>query len=428
MSPGLLVRLFLLGGVLLLQTGCTAWKVNQLASGLPQAGPEATLQRLQSIQPSSRDRAQYLLNSGTLKFYTGDFIGSKADLAQAKSIMDSLQALSVTENLAAVTTNETLRSYSGTPSDRVLVHLMMALCYLFTGDAEGARVEVLQADVTMQQVAKSSGVSGQMASARYLAGVIYELNGEFDDALISYNRAYNIMQDRGETIPPALQSALLNLSLRQGRDDEYQRYKTQFGAEGHRLESGQIEWLMIYFDGVVSNKTEARLSVYSGEVNALVTVVVPRYQNAYYQPRFLSFSAAGEQVRTGILENVDKRAREDLQQQQASIMAAATLRAVAKYQMVSKAQENGDSSAVLMNLFTVLSEQADVRSWNMLPASIQIARLRVPDDAPVQVVERGVTLPSANTLQARRLAVVFTTSLSDDLYTYPVLPETQETP
>ena len=44
---------------------------------------------------------------------------------------------------------------------------------------------MLQADITMQQLAEESELAGQLASVRFLAGVIYELNDEYDDALIS---------------------------------------------------------------------------------------------------------------------------------------------------------------------------------------------------------------------------------------------------
>ena len=107
-------------------SGCANWQINQLASELPSQGPQSTLQKLEAIQPRERDRVQYLLNRGLLKFYSGDILGSQQDLQEAKEIMDALQSLSVTENLAATTTNETLRSYKGSPSERVLVHVVLA--------------------------------------------------------------------------------------------------------------------------------------------------------------------------------------------------------------------------------------------------------------------------------------------------------------
>ena len=104
------LALTLLCSAVLLLQGCSAWQVNQAAASLTVAGPQATLNRLEQIEPAGRDEAQYLLNTGVLKLYLGDWRGSRQDLEQAKSIMQSMQAVSVTENFAALTANETLRT------------------------------------------------------------------------------------------------------------------------------------------------------------------------------------------------------------------------------------------------------------------------------------------------------------------------------
>ena len=100
-------------------------QVNSLAEQLDHSTPGATLLSLQSISPPTRDRAQYLLNTGVLKSMTGDFEGAIDDLQNAKDILNSLQAISVSENLAAATINETLRGYDGSASERVLLHELL---------------------------------------------------------------------------------------------------------------------------------------------------------------------------------------------------------------------------------------------------------------------------------------------------------------
>ena len=417
----------LLAGVLLIG-GCASWKVNQAAAELASVGPGATLERLESIQVPDRDRAQYLLNTGILKLYLGDWSGSREDLQAAKRMMQSLQAVSVSENFAAITTNETLRSYDGTPTDRVLVHEMLALGYLFSGDLDGARVEMLQANVTMQTLAGDDSTRGQLASARFLAGVVYERQGEWDDALISYRHAYRILRERGETIPEALQISLLNLTRRQGFADEYRQLQQAFGREAQLPETGEGEWILLYFDAVVSRKTESRISVYNAEVDTMISVVMPQYPQGYYQPRHLTLAAAEQRQRSEVIENLEARAREDLAAEQAKHLAAATVRAVAKYKMVQKAQSQNDIGGVLMNIASVATEQADIRSWNMLPASLQVARLRAPATAPVQLLETGQPLPALQALGSRRLALVMASSLTDHPFIYPPPPASAVTP
>ena len=414
-----MIKALLLLSALITLPSCTSWHINQLAAQLPSAGPQTTLDQMNGIDPSLQDQAQYLLNRGILALYTGDFQSSRQDLEQAKSIMTTMQSISITENLAALSVNETLRTYSGSPTDQVLVHLMLGLNYLFSGDRDGARVEMLQANVTMQKLDDGSSDIGQLASVRYFAGTIYELNGEYDDALISYQRAYEIMQARHEPIPLALQMALLNVSKRQGRDTDYQSYAKAFNSSAQIATTNEVEWLLFYFDGVVSSKHENRLSVYSPKAQTMVSVVLPAYMPSYYRPRSLSLSAQNQSIPSSIIENMEARARDDLSQESAKVLAAATLRAVSKYSMVREAQSKDDAAGLLMNLLTVTTEQADVRSWNMLPASIQIARIKAPASETVTLPEWQVTLPSAKSLDASKIAAIMAFSINHRYFIYP---------
>lgn len=405
--------------------GCTAWQVNHIADQLPVMGPQNALQELDKIKVPEQDKVQFLLNRGILNFYLGNLAASRADLAVAVHKMESLRASSVTENLAAVSTNETLRSYTGTPTDQVMVHVLLALAYLCEGDLEGARVEILQSQVAMQRLAKADGTSGQLAVARFVAGIIYELNREWDDALISYRQAYDILNARNEMIPLALQDSLLLLTRRQGLQDEYRQFKQVFGRDVDGAVD-QPEIFVLYLDGVVSSKTEARLSVVAGQHAQLISVVVPRYPPVRHVHWPLQVQVGAQRETTAVIENLDTRAREDLADEMATIMAAATARAVAKYNLVNEAQNKSQLGGLLANIATIATEQADVRSWNMLPATIQVARLRVPEGVAVQLPERAEPIPAGvqRALGRGRDGVLVVSALSPVLLGYPPALET----
>lgn len=383
---------------LLFLQGCASWQVNQIAGQLPAMGAEQALQKLEKVDAPQRDRAQYLLNRGMLHFYVGDLASSRKDLTEAQSIMAALQATSVVENLASVSANETLRTYTGTPTDQVLVHAMLSLTYLCDGDLDGARVEILQSQVEMQRLAKEDSSSGQLPSVRFLAGVIYELNREWDSALISYRQAYEILQQRGQTIPLALQDALLELTGKQGLKDEQEKFSKMFARVLPPISAGEGELIVLFFDGVVSSKYDSRISVIAGDNAQFVTVVVPTYHPSNYRPRPITVEVNGARVSTQVIEDLEARARDDLSDDMTRIMATATTRAVAKYNMVNEAQNKSDMAGLIANLATAVTEQADVRSWNMLPASIQVARIRVPAGAQVSVAPWATD--SAEPLQA----------------------------
>jgi hypothetical protein len=380
-------KVLLLSAALLLP-GCALqqWQVNSITDQLQQGRPELALSAMQALEPSDRDKAQYLLNLGMLKHLNGDIEGSITDLQTATALMELLQAISVREALSAATVNETLRAYPGSPAEQILAQQLLALNYLALGDLDGARVEILKADVLMRQPVYDDKIVGQLASARMIAGLVYELGTEWDNALISYRRAANLMTERGHTLPPALQDSLLRMTKRVGISDEYQQYVTRFGRDAYFPKNNEAEVIAIYWQGLVSPKEQARISIYAPGLDQFVSIAVPRYRNSRAPVNQSLLSVGQYQTSTKLLESVDELVREDLDAAMPKITATTLVRVVAKQQMVAKARkknEKNDSSAfavlaIITEITANLTEIADVRSWNTLPSNIQIARLTVP--------------------------------------------------
>ncbi len=364
-------------------TGCSFQQrqVNALADNLAIAGPKQTLQQLEAMEAKPRDRAQYLLNRGSLKQLNGNFRGSSEDWQQAKQIINSLQASSISENLGSVTINETLRSFIGSPSEQVLLHGMLAINYLQQQDLDAARVEMLQAEVTMQKLAEKDSLRGQLASINILSGLIYELNQEPDSAMISYRRALNIIDEQQNPAPQQLQISLLTLSQQLGLEQEYDQFRQRFNLNETALKNTSNELWVLYSDGVVSRKQQHFVSVFSPENQQFIALALPFYPPANYAAPPLSINIAGQWHRTDSMENINQRVRSDLKQALPLITATTLTRAVAKFRAADLARkEKGDLAGLLVNIGNTITEQADLRSWNMLPASLQIARIPLPPD------------------------------------------------
>jgi hypothetical protein len=362
-------------------------QINAVADNLKVSGAAHALSELEKITPKSRDKALYLLNRGSLKRYVGDFAASNNDFESAKGIMAALQATSVSESFTAVTVNETLRSYSGTPSERILLHEMLAFNYLQLGDLDGARVEMLQADVTAQELAKADSLRGHLASAQFLSGCIYEMNGELDNAMISYRRALGILDQRGQPTPLALQDSLLQISQRQRMTKEYQKYQQRFSRSAVPLTTGEKELLVFYTDGNASSKRQHFIPIFSPAAKQPISLALPYFPSNYHRAQRLSLNIESKRYQTEPLENIEKLAREDLEDAMPAITAATLLRATAKYQMVKAARDKKeDLAALLLLLANTASEQADLRSWNMLPSSLQVARIRLSKHVDIEAL------------------------------------------
>jgi len=399
-------------------------QVNSLGEELERSTPATTLLHLQSISPPERDRAQYLLNTGLLKSITGDFEGAERDLQSAKKILNSLQAASVSENMGAALVNETLRSYDGSASERVLLHEILSINYLMLHDLDAARVEVLQADVLMKELAREDKPIGQLASAHYIAGLVYELGGELDNAMISYRKAANIMALRNMSPPPALQSSLLSLSQRLGLDEENSRFREQFNLAIEPPAADSAEVIVIYWDGVVTGKRGNSLSVCSPGLHQAVSLALPYYPPSNYISTPFGLRLADQYHRTGTIEDIERLVREDLDDESAAIYAMTLARMVSKYQLVKSAGNRNDGLGLLMNIFTMLSEVADTRSWNMLPSSIQFARFTLPAGAyslPFPLYsepQQGKPAQSRLVVSAGEKIVLFVPGVSQKIFSY----------
>ncbi len=363
--------------LIILLTGCAAYqrKNNQLAQSLYKNPPQAVLKTLESTAPLQRDIAKYHLNIGILQFKIGNFPAAIAALELAKKEMAAVQAISISENTAAATVNETFRSYSGYPTDLVMVHNILALSYLFNNNISGARVEVLQNQVTMKELAHGSSLVGQLASASLISGIIYELLGEQSDALISYRRADNILTDHKLATPMGLKEALLRLSYFVDKNSQYAIYKKRFPGFPTPSKNAKAKIFVLYFDAVVDHKEEFSLLVPSPNGDQIIRIAMPRYPKKYRAISHGTIMVKKQQLKTQLIDNLDLSVRNDLSAIYRSILLLTTSRAVVKDVVVREASERDSLLGLLFNISTVVSEVADLRSWNMLPANIQFAYL-----------------------------------------------------
>ncbi len=332
---------------------------NQLRHNLP---VESALTRIEAVQVESQSTVQHQLNLDYLQLINGDYNSALINFEQAKKTMAALQATSITENLSSATVNETLRSYSGWPTDQVLVHGMMAMAYLLNNDLNGARVEILQADVSMNKLAESKGSQAQLAFVRYLAGVIYELNNEYDSALISYRMALTILKKRNESIPLPLRQSLIDLTARNGLNNESKSYQKQFRLGLSKPHSNKQ--FIFAFDGVVTQMQQDKTTLWWDIDDVYLSVALPKFpRNTYVAAPFYIASKDGEIV-TQTIESVEKRAREDLQERMPAISAMALARAGAKFQTVKELNKKDNVLGAFANVLTIISEVADLRHWS----------------------------------------------------------------
>ena len=390
---------WVLATVLLALSGCASYSdsFSVIENDMAAQNFGAALQAFEKQRYPKRDQVVYLLNKAMLERMSGDFAASNRTFEAAKASMDELYGVSIREQALSFAINDATRSYTGETYEQVLVHLYTALNYLQLGDLIDARVEALQVDERLREIAQKIPESRytEDALARYLTGMIYEEMGERSDAMISYRQAYEAYrryrEKYGVTVPNYLKQDLLRLSQQLGLSQEMRQYKKEFQIE-YWMSAEELaqkgELVFILHDGLAPIKREQAANVVDPASGHIVRIALP-----YFETRFTPVSgarvAAGDvSAPAELAEDIGAIAGKDLEARMPGITARAVARAVVKAQMAKAArdsarQQNQNNAgaavaALAVEIAGLVTERADTRSWLTLPSRVYLARVPLP--------------------------------------------------
>jgi hypothetical protein len=181
-----------------------------------------------------------------------------------------------------------------------------------------------------------------------------------------------------------LQQALLRLSNQQGLDDEYRGYQQAF----HEQESNGVyerrelgELVLVVNSGLAPVKREAGVTTFVPGSGQLVRVSVPNYVARRDDLSGISVLAKNRestrqvQAHGELVQNIDNIAFKTLEAEMPGILARSAARVVAKYQVTREISRQDNALGILSNVFNILTERADTRSWLTLPKTIYLVRV-----------------------------------------------------
>ena len=390
-------HLALLAAVLM-SAGCATFgdRSAQLERHLASGNYAAASEALARIDFAPRDEALMLLNRGMLARLRGDYRGSNADFEAAKQRMDELSKLSLREEALAATLAEQARAYAGQPFERLLLLVFKALNYLALGEHNGARVEALQIDLLLRELAGSgpeTAVPGA-ALARYVSGLIYELRDERSDAFIAYRRAADSYAAQGGRVPLQLQRDLRRLAAQLGRQDDVRDLPAAGATDaGERLpfDSGSGELIVVVTGGMAPALRENAVVVPELVSGRLMRIALPVVVPRGVLPSAVRVEAGPALASAEPIEDITRLLRADLEKRLPGMTARMVARQVVKSQAVrqigkaamERANDSGErlGAGLLMlgaEITALVSERADTRSWLTLPGVIMLVRLPLP--------------------------------------------------
>ncbi len=412
---------------------------------------------------AQRNGAGMLANweMGAAHHTTGQWDLSKEHFLKADDIAREIEgravisAGDVTKTAGSILTNDNALEFKGDAYEKVMAHSMNAVNFLGLGDLQGARVEIRKADEYQKAelekhakaIAKAADKDAQAGTDKekkaaedkqkreaavrnqkeiageyqkmtvftskvknsfqnpytyFLSGLVYEMHGENEDALIDYRKALELAPDSS-----SVQTAVLHVLREHQHSPEAEAFasscKPSVAAAAGEPGEGQGEVVVLYEVGFIPQKQQVKfpLPMPNGSVGF---TAFPVYTDYTPSPERLDLSVAGTTITTDPVVDLHVLAVKALQEKWFGIAAREVVRIIAKEiiqkQAEDAAEKAGGSYGKLFAqvggmVYKAVTQNADVRAFYGLPQQVQAARVVLPaGDYKVPVRRVGVAGPA----------------------------------
>ncbi len=430
--------------------GCATYtsRVADLRPSLAAGDFDKALATIESTR-EGKDRLLYWLERGLILHYADRYAESNEAFQTAEELAADLYTRSISEGAFSLLTSDETISYRASPQEMAMVPYYRALDYVYLGRREDAVVEARKASLYLRQyVARTQealGAEGEIdpeaardldlladnAFLQYFSGLLYEWDGELNDAFISYRNAADAYAVAGAALavatPPWLAGDLRRTGGRLGFADELAELARRHPALFAAADSADAadspdpaaavaadpagprgEVVLLFELGYVASRKQVELNVPVLErddrtdVPALSRRLAVRTRSdwdagdariAYWLrvavPELVQTPAPAATVRVSApvagahavavpVEDVSGRVRLGFEAERGTILLKTLARGLAKYAATEGADDQGAVAGILANIFGAVTEKADTRSWLTLPQRILMVRLSLP--------------------------------------------------
>lgn len=417
--------------LVILLTGCSSMRFNDFFSSyteqmqpVRQATAQGEFEKAKSLLGDrTHSNTNYVLNlveNGRLAHLSGDYESSQQwfDLAyielEKENRRAKIQLGKGVEKVNSLVTNDSAIRYHLNAYEQSMLHSYQALNYLYQNQFESALVEVRRANIVQdqalirhekeifearQEMATNSSVDWvnvesnyaamrnrignlkngfQNAYTFYLSAVLYEANGQKNDAYIDYKKALEIFSEN-----KYLQQDVLRLANELGMVDDLALFEKKYGKQltsehltNEQLNSGQV---VIFFEqNLIDAKQVMSLNLpifTSSDDMRFYSVAMPTYDAVMPETTAMVLTHENGASVSEPIVSLQAMVAKQLDEEIPSIIARQVFRIIAKEQLRRNLSRNGgDIGNVIASLYNVASEKADTRSWLTLPGSIQIIK------------------------------------------------------
>ena len=432
-----------LAPLLLLAASCVPYasKVSQVRTDLAGGDPAAALARVEKM---GGDGLPELMERGLLQYLTGDLAGCQETFARAEQVVQDLYTRSLTREAARLIINDTVQAYRGEIFERVWIHYYRALGYLAAGRPHEAAVEGRAVTVDLERYADTGPDEAKYTNdpfLQYFAGLLYEADGELNDAWINYRQAerlYQAVDVYGVPGPPEpLVADLLGAGRALRFDEEAAAYEERYAdVDVPARVPGEGDLVVLVETGLVPAKLNNRLDFpifgdkddddddaawvlaedsyhvwrrgEEREVKYWLSIALPSVDEPEPPPGGMCWRAAGRRGELELAADLGALSRQCLEDRYQSVVVRTVARALIKYWAKEKTEEeHGQAAGFLVDILGSVTEQADTRAWSTLPGYVLIGRGRLPAGEHVLAVQgAGLSGQATVTIEPGRMNFV----------------------
>jgi tetratricopeptide (TPR) repeat protein len=384
------------------------------------------------------DNALLVLDRGSVQQALAQWKKSQRDFQAADKAIDMLDlSRNAADDIGKYIFSDSSGRYKAPPYEKLLINVLNMVNYLELGDIEGAKVEARRLSVmTTYYKDRLKLDSTVLALGGFLAGYTYERAGDYDEALRYYEDALRfgrfdaalasaaMLMPKANYTSPILTKALAggaNVPPADKTDDAEIIVVVGYGRIPTKIAKRvPIGLALTYFSGALQPTDVAAANRLAAQ--GLVTWVnypsLGVEKGAYDRP---SAKVDATSIPLEQAVNVTQEVTAEWRKMEGAIVASAITRLIVRYAAgegtgaAVKAAAGNDGTAGALGFLASLVVQGtltatdtpDTRSWETLPARVEIARVRVaPGKHRVSLQGRGYSRTQDVDLAPRGFALV----------------------
>lgn len=369
------------------------------------------------IKKKKRNQLLYYLNKGTILFMANKPVESNNYFRQADYFIEDYQK-NYARNAASFISNPSIQVYEGESFEKILLHYYSVLNYLQLNQLDEALVECKRMQIKMQKNSdyfKNKNKYKNDAFVDLLMGIIYDAQGDYNNAFIAYKNAYLIYKNEyakslNTNIPLQLKLDIIRTASITGFADEASAFKTEFNLTSYQPETKQKSSLVSFWNngfGPVKDQWSINFTITSGDdgwvnfvnwdlgINLpfyvgndakplqqlnIIRVAFPKYISRlpFTNQAELTFDSLAIISQFELAEPIDKIAYTSLNDRMLKELSEALVRLALKQVAALATKKENEGVAAALSIVNAITEQADTRNWQTLPYSINYTRTYLP--------------------------------------------------